>query len=457
MATNVRQFGYAPYVQELTWNQAQTISVRAYLWGGGGGGGGNDSGRGGYGQGGGYSTLDFTLAQNDVLAIAVGGGGQAGVSGWGNAGGGAAGASYVQQTVFNTRTAVPYSGAIYPVTNGAYCPFLNTYGVWGDPAGAAGNFARIYQVYFPTTGFYTFTASCDNYGAVSLSGAVILNTPDFHFASSTTINVTAGYHDVQIVGVNTGGPGSMALTISGGTSYSGARGGNGGLVGYSGAGGGGGGATVLIKNGTVIAVAGGGGGGGGGGNYGQGETAPGFSGTASGYTNGQNGQNKSYADGGGGGGGGGGVAGGNGGPIYPNDVGGGAGVGGTSSNGSSSSNRFPAGTNSPYYSTARAYGGLNTAAGSSGWAALEFEVGGTFVNIDGNYTVTKNTWVKDQGTWRQVKSAFIKQNNVWTPILGSFAPTFSTDVASMGVNSRDYPDPGYGSGGGDGGGGGGIF
>lgn len=449
MTTTVRQFGYAPYVQQLTWNQAQSIPVRAYIWGGGGGGGGSDSGAGGTGQGGGYSTVNFTLDQNDVLAIAVGGPGGPGAGGWGgNAPGGYAGASLVQQVLFDTRTSTPYSGFIFPVTNGAYCSFLNTYGVWGDPYGAAGSFSRIYQVYFPTTGTYTFTGSCDNYGTVSLSGVVILNIPDFHYTASATISVTAGYHDVQIVGVNTGGPGSLGVTITGGLSYSGGRGGNGGLVGYSGGGGGGGGATVLVKNGVVIAAAGGGAGGGGGGNYGGGQNAPGSAGVNVSYSNGQNGQNKGYADGGGGGGGGGGQYGGNGGTYPPNDVGAYAGAGGYSSNGSVATNRSPAGAGTPYYSTARAYGGTTAVAGGSGWAALEFDVGGTFVNIDGTYTATKNTWVNNQGTWSQVKAAFVKQNNVWTPILGSFAPVFSTDVSSMGVNSRDYPDPGYSSSGG---------
>jgi hypothetical protein len=298
--------------------------VTAYLWGGGGGGGGNDSASGGSGSGGGFSTVNFTLNEGDNIKIAIGGPGGPGASGVRGYGSGTAGASLTTGPIFTTRQgSTPPSFAKF---NSAYGTFLNTFGVWESNT-FAGVFDRTYVINAPVSANYTFTMSADNNAACFVDGTVRFSSNSFVEPFQQIIFLTAGLHTLRIYAVNTGGPGSVALTIDGGTSYSGARGGDAGGSGTSGAGGGGGGATVLLLNDVVLAIAGGGGGGGGGGKRGAatGQNAPGPRGQAApGITAGQNGENKA-GDGGGAGGGGGGYAGGNGGLAQGGDEGGGAG------------------------------------------------------------------------------------------------------------------------------------
>lgn len=436
--TVVRPLGYTGSVQQLTWDAGNGSSVTAYLWGGGGGGGGNDSAVGGNGGGGGYSSYSFTVNNGDVIKVAVGGGGGGGVSGQGGAPGGAAGASWVPEEVFNTRTAVG-STPVIPYSNSAYCSFLNTYGVWIDPIWA-GNFNNTYTVNFPTSGYYTITASCDNYGYVSIDSTVVLDVPDFHYTVSTRVYVTAGNHTVFLQGINTGGPGSIGVTISGGDGYSGGRGGAAGGGGSSGGGGGGGGATVLLLNSSIVAVAGGGGAGGGGGNRGvaEGENAPGARGQAS-ESSGQNGRDKS-GDGGGGGGGGGGYAGGQGGSCPSGDQGGYAGVYGSNS-GSSTQNpngRTPGGTSNPYYPGTVGRGGVNTQQGVPGYAVFVFDLPGVFVNQGGSFTPVSKIWVKQNNVWTQPQSIYVKSNDSWNQVVGGTPPIFTSVSGNFGVNSRPF-------------------
>jgi len=436
--TVVRPVGYTGKVQQLEWAYGNGAQVTAYLWGGGGGGGGNDSRRGGYGSGGGYSSSTFTLNNGDVLKVAVGGQGFAGVSGRGSAGGGAAGPSWAPLEVFTTRTAVG-SVPVIAYTNPAYCSFLNTYGVWVNPVSAT-YFDNTYTVNFPASGYYTIVGSCDNYGYVYIDGTQVLAMPDFHYTTQASVFVTAGNHTVRVYGVNTGGPGCVGVNISGGNCYSGARGGNAGGSGSSGGGGGGGGATVLLLNDVITTVAAGGGGGGGGGNSGAaaGQDAPGDRGQGS-SSPGQNGQDKS-GDGGGGGGGGGGALGGQGGAVPGGDQGGYAGVYGTNSGTSTSlpSGTSPGGTGSLYYSNGVATGGINTRPGTAGYAVFVFDIPGVFVHQGGSYTPVSKIWVKNNDIWRQTQSIWVKESGTWREVLGGMPPIFTAVSGNFGVNSREF-------------------
>lgn len=439
--TVLRPVGYTTTYQELTWTGSST-SVTAYLWGGGGGGGGNDRLAGGAGGGGGYAVHTFNVSSGDTIGVAVGGGGGAGYSGSSGGGGGSAGASLASM-IFSSR--YPPSGqgqpAVYKYSNVSWCGFLNTYGVWEYNVNA-GRFERTYIVDFPVTGSYTFTLSCDNHGYAYLDGTEIIDFAGYQSTTSVTVSVTAGEHEIREVGVNTGGPGSYALTITrdAGVGYNGGWGGDSGGGGSSGAGGGGGGATVLKINGTVVAVAGGGGGGGGGGNYGTGQAAPGDRGVTSSFHNGQNGRDKS-GDGGGGGGGGGGVNAGQGGQTGSGDVGGDAGVPGTSLGNTTTqgpSGRNPGGLASPYYAGTPGVGGLAKGAGTNGYIAMVFDLPGTFVNVDGTFTPVSKIWVKDNDIWSPVRQTLIKDNGVWKSTIGGMPPIFASQDGDFGTVNRNW-------------------
>lgn len=436
-----RTLGYTPGVQQLVWPSGTDVPVTAYLWGGGGGGGGFDAQPGGAGSGGGFTEVSFTVSADDVLEVAVGGGGGAGPSGRSGGVGGSAGASYVSELLFDTRTAAT-SPPVVPSTNSAYVSFLNTYGVWVSPTTAA-NFDRSYVVNFPTTGEYTFTASADNSAELYVDGDFIGNVPGYSTTYTLTVNVLSGNHTIRIVATNTGGPGSVALTIDGGVSYSGGAGGPPGSAGSSGGGGGGGGATVIFKNGVPLAVAGGGGGGGGGGRNSGGASAPGTRGQGGeGETAGQNGQRRT-TDGGGGGAGGGGLRGGNGGLIVSGDSGANAGAFGLSSSPAQDpSGRTPGGASNAYYTGSAGLGGAERNSGIAGMAVLLFDTPGSFIHTDVSFLPVRQTWVKVNESWQPTQAIYIKNDGVWTPTLDSFAPTFTSTREEIGIAARPIdPEP----------------
>lgn len=438
MAIRTTSLGFSNRLQRLVWSQGNNVPVTAYLWGGGGGGGGNDSGIGGAGSGGGFTEVTFLVSAGDVIEVAVGGPGGGGQSGRGQAAGGAAGASYVSEQIFDTRTAAA-SPPVFPSTNSAYVSFLNTYGVWGSPV-TARDFDRSYVVNFPTTGNYTFTTSADNSAKIYIDDVFLGDVPGFRDTYALVGSVSAGNHTIRIVAVNTGGPGSVALTINGGTSYSGGHGGVAGPSGSSGGGGGGGGATVIFKNGTLLAASAGGGGGGGAGNRGDrnGESAPGSAGQDVAAA-GQDGQAKS-GDGGGGGAGGGGANGGNGGLVRSGDTGALAGAFGRSSDPAQNpSGRIPGGTNSVYYPGTAGSGGLATIGGSGGAAVMLFDIPGVFVNDGTLFRPVNRTWIKVNGVWQVVNATYAKANGVWAVVAGSFAPAFTGVAGNFGVASRPMP------------------
>jgi len=442
----VRSLGFTNSIQRLVWSGGTDVPVTAYLWGGGGAGGGNDRLAGGSGTGGGFTEVRFTVSDGDVIDVAVGGGGGAGATtpSIGGSPGGSAGASYAANTGFDTRSAVA-APPVFPYSNSAYVGFLNQYGVWANPGGNGRDFDRSYAINFPVTGTYTFTASCDNFGTVFLDDVAILDIGGYRATYATTITVPAGTRTVRLVGVNTGGPGSIALTINGGIAYSGGRGGRAGFSGWSGGGGGGGGATVLLKNDAIIAVAGGGGGGGGGGNASGGQSSPGTAGFI-GSNAGQSGADKS-GDGGGSGGGGGGINGGGGGAGTSGDVGGFAGFYG-SSNDENPVGRTPGGATNAFYPGSAALGGVATSSGTAGAAVFLFEIPGTYVNDGTSFVPVNDTFVRVNNQWRRARSTFIRDNDVWRPVNGSFVPTFVNIPGNFGLVSIPPPsETGGGSGG----------
>jgi hypothetical protein len=446
MPIKTRSLGFTNSLQRLVWSQGNNVPVTAYLWGGGGGGGGNDRGAGGNGSGGGFTELTFTVDEGDVIDVAVGGPGGRGPTGAGGTGG-TAGASYTGDIIFDTRSTVA-SPPVIASTNSAYVSFLNQYGVWVNPV-TARNFDRSYVVNFPITGTYTFVASADNSASLYVDDIFVGDVPGFKATYTLTTSVLAGNHTVRIVAVNTGGPGSVALTIDGGGSYSGGAGGCPGAAGSSGGGGGGGGATVIFKNGVPLAVAAGGGGGGGAGRNSGGDDAPGSGGQAGpDDTAGQNGQNRT-TDGGGGGGGGGGLRGGNGGLIRSGDSGAQAGANGLSSSPAQNpSGRTPGGTNNAYYPGQAGTGGRSASGGSAGAAVILFDIPGVFVNDGTSFKPVGSTWVKTNDVWQEASAIYVKADGVWEPVAGSLTPVFTGTSGNFGVAARSIapeplpPDPG---------------
>ena len=443
----VRPAGYTGFLQQLTWVQGNNIPVTAHLWGGGGGGGGNDdSVPGGSGSGGGYTQVQFTINEGDVLEVGVGGPGTGGAGGRGAAGGGP-GSSYLADASLIFSTLETASPPVFRQFNSAYNTFLNTYGVWVNPTSAT-VFDRTYTINFPVTTWYQFIASADNGADIYLDGVYLFAATSYQGTGSNGYYLAAGTKQVRILGTNTGGPGAVALTIGGATNFGGSYGGSSGSTGVSGAGGGGGGATVVLLNGSALGAAGGGGGGGGGGNTGAaiGQSAPGTRGQAAIGTNeGQSGTTR-LGDGGGGGGGGGGWGGGNGGTVPGGDQGGFAGAqGGSSGAGQNPSGRTPGGSAAEYYRSGVAVGGAGSGSGSVGYAVFEFDVPGTIVNTSaGGWDPAIDTWIKVNGTWIRAATPYIKQGGIWYPING-YAPIFENVPGRFGASPRaavsDTPEP----------------
>jgi hypothetical protein len=456
MSSVIRPLGATGYLQQLIWDQGNGVPFRAYLFGGGGGGGGWDVIRGGNGQGGGYATYDGVINAGDVLQVAVGGGGGAGADFTTGSGAGTAGASYVYEALVPTVATVQQIPNVPGPT-----PAAGTPGYIGD-------------------GFFTVTDADSNNPVATgirywfiIQGGIVTYRSTLRAPSNMTAGVYRGsvrsYSDDYPGGadaVNAFDLNTNALTI---TSFSGARGGNAGTGGYSGAGGGGGGATVLILNSTILAVAGGGGGGGGSGSGGfvQGD-APGPQPQQSNpITNGQGGQDKQSV-GGGGGGGGGGWGGGDGGQTPGGDTSGQAGTGGSSYGlvTATATNRTSAGSISAYWAlygasqagnggtgstTGGGLGSITATPGRAGLAVVEFETYGTWVN-DGVWRQAI-PYVNDAGIWKEVTTTWINIGGTWTPVWGGQAPNFTGISGNFGIAARPSyqdPDPGDDSDPGDG-------
>jgi hypothetical protein len=418
--------------------------ITAYLWGGGGGGGGGDySAAGGDGAGSGYSVTTFDVGPTDIIDISVGGGGKHGSGQRSSAAGGAGGASItVTGSLFWSTLDLVGSSYIHP-TNGAYCPFLNTYGIWNTDVQSP-TIDISTTIDFPTTTEYTFTASCDNSAKIYIDGVLLMTAPGFSSVYPGVKLLSAGSHTIRIIGTNSSGPGSVGLTIAGSDSFSGGNGGTGGSSGSSGAGGGGGGASAIIVNGRVVAVAAGGGGGGGGKNVAGSASAPGPNGRSN-VTAGQSGGGGSLISGdySGGGGGGGGIQAGRGGywgggsPQSPSTIRDQSGQPGAS--GSSVGNlaaqegtaRAPGGVTSTYHHLSSGFGGVGGLAqgqdGNDGYVLLVFDnVQSTAVNVDGTYQPVSKTWVNVNGTWQEVVATWINVGGEWIQLLSKYEPDSTT-------------------------------
>jgi hypothetical protein len=80
---------------------------------------------------------------------------------------------------------------------------------------------------------------------------------------------------------------------------------------------------------------------------------------------------------------------------------------------------------------------------------LVFDVGGTFVHQNGNFTVAQKVWIKTAVAWQRVKTTWVKDNGAWEPVLGFFAPYFTPIDGYWGSQPRDADgDAGAGGGGG---------
>ena len=527
-------------------------TVEYNLIGGGGGGGGSDSPYGG-GSGGAAGIVTGTLNVNagDLIEIIVGGGGSRGESGRGGARGGAGGLSYAEynggtgghagyagssggggggggatvlkingvpkaiaagggaggggghwgngygdaatitEGSFNQITAGNY---YTPYQHGAYCEFLNTYGVdigWG-------NLSVTYQwdVYFPITRSYTFNVSGDNEADILCDGVQVATTGGWGggggpfqnvFSGTTTVN--EGWHSITINGRNYGGPGSVGGTIttvqtnlSGSTATdpfhnviaagksgyyirnSGISSESNFITGYA-----------VVVNGTII--------------YQSNTGVPpsdsirktdfvGYSYFTGGYeyeyiecfnfelvgdeiwnsrnvrkvhisTNGQQGTNHP-GDGGGGGGGGGGYLGGGGGfsgQTRGGDLGGGAGyigrslaVGGTVT--PQISNKNPTYFGSSGVGGDASYPGFGGTDGSGGSAFIYTNLITRNLRhkVNGTWMSTNNAYVKQNGTWKLCADVWIKDNGVWKRSLLKTAATVTWFSDGLGVNPSE-PDP----------------
>jgi hypothetical protein len=131
---------------------------------------------------------------------------------------------------------------------------------------------------------------------------------------------------------------------------------------------------------------------------------------------GENGQSRGD-DGGTGGAGGGGYPGGEGGKCNPGDSGANAGQTG----GNLPASAAQTGTNSQYYVSNVASGGTNNNKGNPGYAVLVFTaeadtVAVSAVKVAGTWRQVTAAYVKVSGTWRTITNSYIKRNGVWYPI-----------------------------------------
>ena len=164
----------------------------------------------------------------------------------------------IGNVIFQTRTPPSSTDPVYPVSNEAWSPFMNTNAVWEFTGpvfetrqqtdvtpqkvekingwspfmntNAVWNsdilsldFERTYTVTFPSSGMYSFTAQCDNRATISLDGNKVLKTSSFK-GNPTVVNiyVNAGSYTLTIDAENggayaKGNPAGVALVIANAT------------------------------------------------------------------------------------------------------------------------------------------------------------------------------------------------------------------------------------------------
>lgn len=117
--------------------------------------------------------------------------------------------------VFETRQQTDVTAQTWP----AWSPFMNTNGVWNSDIFSL-SFVRSYSVTFPSSGMYSFTSQCDNYATVSLNGNQVLYVSGFRGDPQVNnIYVNAGTYTLTINATNAGSygggnPAAFALVIA---------------------------------------------------------------------------------------------------------------------------------------------------------------------------------------------------------------------------------------------------
>jgi hypothetical protein len=353
---------------------------------GGPGGNAGPSGSSGAGAGGGGATI---LKVNGIpKAIAAGGAGGGGGGHWG---GGQGKSGTIIESKYNQTDATYYT----PITNGAYCLFLNTYGV--DIGYGNTNVTYQWDVYFPLTQNYNFYVSGDNEADILVDGVQVATTGGwgggggpFKNIFSGTISVSVGLHSVTINGRNYGGPGSVGGQITGQTEIWNSR-------------------NARKSNFSTAGA--------------KGENNPG--------------------DGGGGGGGGGGYLGGGGGYQPGGDLGGGAGYIGKSyaEGGTTLAQLTNKQANYTIYGTggtaaSPSYSGSD---GEGGIAAITINLitRNLHHNVNGVWKATNNAYVKKNGVWKSCSEIWVKDNGIWKRSLLKTDPTITWYADTVGIGRSE--------------------
>jgi hypothetical protein len=162
----------------------------------------------------------------NLLVVGGGGGGGRGQTPYGGGGGGGGSGGYVSRRALAvtpgetlTMTVAGQSETVgvnrtpvYRVANGAWCSFLNTYGVWAlNSNGVTSVFSRLWTA--PYTGNYTLRLSSDNAAGVRLDGAQIGGQTGFSGYEDFSFTAAQGNRKVEVSGINYGGPAGVGAAI----------------------------------------------------------------------------------------------------------------------------------------------------------------------------------------------------------------------------------------------------
>jgi len=102
---------------------------------------------------------------------------------------------------------------IAPVTNGAWCGFLNTYGVTAAPTVGVWD-AITFVTYAIPASTYTITASGDNHIRVYIDSVLVLVNDDYRTTNTNSITLTSGLQTIVCEVLNDGGPTGFAVAIT---------------------------------------------------------------------------------------------------------------------------------------------------------------------------------------------------------------------------------------------------
>jgi len=174
---------------------------------GGKGGDGRDEDSDSFGAGGGGGATAVLLNNEPrVVAAGGGGGGGAGDDNWKDP----SKIAYPGGDYPGSESISPW----YPVSDGRWGSFINTYGIWRSPTGGTKEFTA--RLYFPDTGTYTFTVSSDNNASWRVDSGTTYTTSFTAFSGSSTqsISLSAGYHTITATIYNPGDVGGWAMRVT---------------------------------------------------------------------------------------------------------------------------------------------------------------------------------------------------------------------------------------------------